>query len=109
VRVVAVGAIALRTGMLKLRLLDFVGLIGVTADAEVFDLRLGQDDFAVLWRLVADIAQFLAERWMQESLHQLGLNGLVRVVTSHAVGLGEGLAAVSLDESRVCGVMAVET
>ena len=109
VRIVAVGAIALGTGMLKLRFFDFVALIGVTADAEVFDLRLSQDDFAVLCRLVADIAQFLAKRWMQESLHQLGLSGLVRVVTTHAIGFREGLTFVGLDEPGIAGIVAIQT
>lgn len=46
---------------------------------------------------------------MQESLHQLGLSGLVRVVTSHTVGLGERLTTMRLDESSIRSVMAVET
>jgi len=67
--IVAVGAIALSSGMLEFRLLNLVGLFGMTADANVFDLRLGQNDFSVSGRLMTDFAQLFAEGRMHESLH----------------------------------------
>ena len=104
-RIVAVGAIALSSGMLELRLLNLVGLFGMTPDANVFDLRLGQNDFSVPGRLMTDFAQLLAEGRMHESLHQLGLEGLVGIVTGHAIGFAKGLAIVCLDQACVAGVM----
>lgn len=108
-RVVAVGAIALSSRVLELRLLNLVGLFGMTPDANIFDLRLGQNDFSVLGRLMTDFAQLLAEGRMHESLHQLGLEGLVGIVTGHAIGFAEGLPIVRLDQACVAGVVTFKT
>jgi hypothetical protein len=109
VRVVAIGAVALRSGMLELRLLNSVSLIRVTSDADVPDLRLRQYDFSVLGRFVADFAEFFAKGRMHESLHQLGLRRLVRVVTGYAVGFGEGLPRVCLYQFFIVRVVAIKT
>jgi len=108
VRVMAVGAIALRSGMLELGLLDLVRLIGVAANAKVFHLRLRQNDFSVLGRFVTDFAELFAKRRMRESLHQLGLRRLVRIVTGDAIGFSERLPLVRLDQALVVRIVTVE-
>ena len=45
---------------------------------------------------------------MRERLHQLGLRRLVRIVALHAIGGGERLALVRLDQARVLRIVAVE-
>lgn len=107
--IVAVGAIALSSGMLELRLLNLVGLLGMTPGANVFDLRLSQNDFSVLGRLMADFAQLLAEGRMHESLHQLGLEGLMGIVTGQAIGFAKGLPIVCLDQACVASVVTFKT
>ena len=77
-RVVAIGAVALRARMLKFRFLNFVSLVRVTSDTNVPDLRLRQHDFSVLGSFVADFAKLFAKGRMHERLHQLGLGGLMR-------------------------------
>ena len=66
VRIVALGAIARRARMLHFRLLDLLGLIGVAGDANLLGVGLRQDDFAVLRRLVADVALLFGKRRMHE-------------------------------------------
>ena len=107
-RIVAIGAVALRSGMLELRLLNSVSLIRVTSDADVPDLRLRQYDFSVLGRFVADFAKLFAERRMHEGLHELRLRGLVRVVTRYAVGLDKRLPGVRLYQIFVVCIVAIE-
>ena len=108
-RVVAIGAVALRARMLKFRFLNFVGLVRVTSDTNVPDLRLRQHDFSVLRSFVADFAKLFAEGRMHEGLHQLGLGGLMRIVARHAVGLGEGLPRVCLHQVFIVSIVAIET
>jgi hypothetical protein len=107
-RIVAVGAIALSTGMLELRLLNLFGLLGMTSDTDVFDLRLGENHFPILRRLVTDFTQLLAEGRVHESLHELRLEGLVGIVTGHAIGFAEGLPVVRLDQASVAGVVTLK-
>jgi hypothetical protein len=108
-RIVAIRAVALRARMLKFRLLNFVGLVGVTSDTNVPNLRLRQYDFSALGSFVADFAKLLAKGRMHESLHQLGLRGLVRVVTRYAVSLGERLPLVRLNQTLVVCVVTIKT
>ena len=106
--VVAVSAIALRSEMLELGLLDLVGLLGMAADAEVFHFRLRQHDFSVLGRFVTDFAELFSKRRMRESLHQLGLRRLVRIVTGDAIGFCERLPLVRFDQVLVVRIVTVE-
>ena len=108
VRVMTVGAIALRSGMLELGLLDLVRLIGMAANAKVFHFRLRQHDFSVLGCFVTDFAELFAKRRMCESLHQLGLRRLVRIVTGDAIGFRERLPLVRFDQRLVARIVTVE-
>jgi len=94
--------------MLELRLLDLVSLIRVAADAEVFHLCLRQNDFSVLGRFMADLAELFAERRMHECLHQLGLHRLVRIVTGNAISFSERLPFMGLDQALVIRIVTVE-
>ena len=107
--IVAIRAVALRAGMLELRLLNFVGLVRVTSNTNVPHLCLRQNDFPVLGSFVANFAKLFAKRRMHEGLHQLGLHGLVRVVTRYAVSLSERLPFVRFNQILVVCVVAVET
>jgi len=95
--VMAVCAIALRSLMLELRGLNSGGLFRMTARTQGLDVFLREYDFAILGGLVADVAELLAEWWMQKGLHQLGATRLVRIVAAHAIGFRKRLALVSLD------------
>ena len=108
VRIVAGDAFALRARMLHLRLLDLLCLLAVAGNAEGLGVALGQHDLAVLGRRVTGVAAPAGERRMRERLHQLGLRRLVRIVALHAVGGGERLPLVRLDQARVLGIVAIE-
>ena len=108
VRIVAGDAFSLRAGMLHLRLLDLLSLLGVASHAERLGIGLRQHDLAVLRRLVADVAGAAGERRMRELLHQLRLRRLVRIVTLNAIGGGERLPLVRLDQAGIFHVVAVD-
>ena len=108
VRIVAGDAFALRPRMLHFRLLDLLGLFGVTCHAQRLGIRLRQDDFAVLCRLMAGVARATGEGRMGELLHQLRLRRLVRIVTLNAIGCGEWLSLVRLDQAGIFHIVAVD-
>ena len=107
-RIVAGDAFALRARMLHLRLLNLLRLLAVAGNAEGLGVGLRQHDLAVLGRRVAGVAASAGERRMRERLHQLGLRRLVRIVALHAIGGGERLALVRLDQARILGIVAIE-
>ena len=106
--VMAVCAIALGAFMFELRGFNSGGLLRMTARAECLDVLLREHDFAIQGGRVADIAELLAEWWMQERLHQLGATRLVRIVAAHAIGFRKRLPLVSLNQGRVSGVVAIQ-
>jgi len=80
----------------------------VATDAEIFHLCLRQDNFPILRRFVADIAELFPKRRMQEHLHQLGLRRLVWIVAGNTISFAEGLSFVSFHQALVFRVMTVE-
>jgi hypothetical protein len=107
--IMAVRAISGCAGVLDLCLFNQLGLIGVASDAQVFHIGLRQHHLAVFGRGVAvDAAILIGKGRMQELRHQLGLGGLMRIVTLQTVRGGEGLALVRLDENFILYVMTVE-
>src|ERR1700740_1611945 len=58
-RVMAGNAIALRSRMLNLRLLNLLGLSGVARNAESLRVRVGENDLSILRRSVADFARLV--------------------------------------------------
>src|ERR1039457_3076953 len=107
-RIMAGNAFALCARMLHLGLLDLLCLFAVTSYAEGLGVALRQHDFAVFCGRVTGIATLALEGRMRELLHQLGLRRLVRVVALHAIGGGERLPLMRLDQARVLGIMAIE-
>ena len=95
-------------GCWNLRLLDLLSLLGVAGNAECLGISLRKHDFAILRGLVAGVAGIHSERRMGKRLHQLGLCGLMGIVALHAIGGGERLSLVSLDQALVLRVVAVE-
>ena len=81
----------------------------MTSDTNVPNLGLRQYDFPVLGSFVADFAKLLAKGRMHESLHQLGLRRLMRVVTGYAVSLGERLPSVRLHQFFIACIVAIKT
>lgn len=108
VRVMTIGAIALRTLMLELCGFNSGHLIGMTTRTQRLDALLRESHPSIAGRRVTDIAELLAKGGMQVSLHELGPIGLVRIVTAHAIGLRERLALVRLDQRGVRGIMAIQ-
>ena len=68
--IVAGSTVALRSGMLNFRLLDFLRLIGVAGHTNRTNLFLVQDDLAIFRSRVAGGAGAFRERRMRVSLHQ---------------------------------------
>src|SRR6516164_7783147 len=68
-RVMACDAVALRARVLHLCRFDLLGLLVVTAHTESARIGVGQDNLAVLRRLMAAVAYLAVERRMQECLH----------------------------------------
>jgi hypothetical protein len=104
--VVAIGAIADCPGMLHLCCVNLLGRVVVAGDAERLRVRLGQHDFPLFCRGVADFALFVCKGRMREARHQLGHSGLVRVVALNAIGGGERLVLVCLLQALVFHVVA---
>ena len=92
VRIVASGAVALRSRMLHFRGIDRLRLLVVAGHAQRLGVSIGQDNFSVLGRRMARIAHLVFEGIVQERLHQLRLGGFVRTVALQAVRRAEGLA-----------------
>ena len=80
-RIVAVRAIALRARVLKLGLLDLVGLIRVAPNTDLLNIRLCQNNFSVLRRFMTDLAKLFSKGRMDKGLHQFRLRGLMGIVT----------------------------
>ena len=108
VRIVASGAVALRAWMLNFCFLDLLGLLTVAGHAYGFGIGLRQDDLAVLRCGVAGVALPAGKRRMRVGLHQLRLRRLVRIVALYAVGGGERLSLVRLDQVRRSRIVTVE-
>src|SRR5215469_12547942 len=70
-RVVAVRAVPCGSRMRHLRLIDGLGFLCVTSDAQLFGAGRSQDDLAVLWRGVTRVARLVGKWRMQELPHQL--------------------------------------
>jgi hypothetical protein len=91
--------------MLDFRALDRVGSFSVAYDAKRFGLGFGENHFAILRRLVADIARFVHIWEMCKFLDQLRPVGLMYGVTGQAIRLFERLPPVSFDKRLVFYVM----
>ena len=107
-RIVASDAFSQGPGMRHLGLLHLLGLIAVTRGTERPAVSVGQYNFAVFRGLVTDGATPVGKWRMHESLHQLGLRRLMRIVALRTGGRGKRLSLVGLDERGVLGVVAVE-
>ena len=95
--------------MLDFRLLNLFRLLAVAAHANNLDVLFRQDNLAVLRGFVAGVALSTRKGRVRKFLHQLGLVGLVRVMTLDAVGGSERLSLVRLYQiCRGC-VVAVKT
>ena len=97
-RIVAGSAVALRSGMLNFRFLDFLRLIGVAGHTNRTNLFLVQDDLAIFRSRVAGGAGAFREWRMRVSLHQLWRARLMRIMALHAVGGREGLSLMRFDQ-----------
>ena len=71
-RAVAVGAITHGAGMGHFRAFDELGLVVMTGQAEGLRVGLGEHDFAILCRCVAELATLRLEGRMHESGHEFG-------------------------------------
>src|ERR1017187_7475116 len=107
-RVVTRHAFSLGSGMRHFSFVDFLYLIAVTGGAERSRIGVGQDNFTVFGRRVADLAGLVGEWRVREFLHQLRQRRLVRIVALRTSSCGEGLPLVSLDERGVLDVVAVQ-
>jgi len=72
VRAMATGAIARRSRMLHLCLLDELCLVGMASYAKRLGVGLCQHDFPILGRRVADFTLLVGEGRVHEFCHQLG-------------------------------------
>ena len=109
-RVVAIGAITLRAGMLNFCGLDVLSLLVVASDAKRLRIFFGQDDFAIFSRLVTRGAGILiGERSVYERVLEFRTLRFMRIVASHAIGLFEWLIVMSLFQIRTRCVMAIKT
>lgn len=72
VRIVAIGTIAGSSRMRNFGLINFFCLIAVAGNTYRFHIRLGQYDFAVFRRRMAQVTRLIGERRMQELTHQFG-------------------------------------
>ncbi len=73
-RIVAVGAIALRSRMLHFRVLDLLGLVGVAGDAERLGVRLASVRLCRLSPAAWQVSHSCSRRAVRERLHQLRLS-----------------------------------
>src|SRR5208283_475083 len=108
VRVVAGNAFPLGARMLHLRFLDLLRLLAVASNAECLAVALREHHLAVLSCCMTGVATLALKRWMGELLHQLCLRRLVRIVALHAIGGGERLPLMCLDQACVLGIVAID-
>jgi len=106
--VVTVNALAQRPRMLYLGCFNLLFLILMAHDTQLFGGLLRQDDLSIFCWLVADFTTLFSKWLVQKCLHQLGRPGLVRIMTTDAVGLGERLPVMSVDERLILCIVAVE-
>jgi len=106
-RIVTVGAISSRARMLNLSLIDELRLVGVTGHAQVLDVLLGQDHFAIFRRSMTGIATLLRKGRMRELGHQLGRRGLVGIMALQTVGGGKRLVLVRLLQGGIFQIVAI--
>lgn len=106
-RVVAIRAIPGCAWMLHFGGLDQLRLVAVAGHAQRLHVGLGQDNFAIFGRRVAELAVPVGEGWMHELRHQLGRGRLVRIMTAQAIGCAERLIMVRLLQGGVFRVMTV--
>ncbi len=108
VRIVTSDAFALRSRMRYLGFVDLFDLIAVTGGAERASVAVSQNNFAVLRGRVTDFASPVGKRGMRETLHQLRLVRLMRIVALRASGRSEWLSLMRLDECFVLNIVAVD-
>ena len=106
--IMASHAFSLSSGMRHLGLVDLLHLIAVTGGAERSGVGVGQHNFAVLRRLVADLAGPVGKWRMDKLLHQLRLRRLVRIVALRTCGRGKRLSAMSLDQGLILDIVAID-
>ena len=108
--IVAIGAIAHRSGMLYLCLLDLLCLISVAADAKLLRARRHQHHLVFFGLLMAGITGILAalERSMHKCLHQFWTRRFMRIVALNAICSRERLIVMCLAQVRVLGVVTIE-
>jgi len=109
VRIVAVAAGSLCARMLDLRALDPAGSFSVALDAKRLGIGFGKNHFAVLRRLVADVARSTRIRRMREFLDQLRPVGLVYGVAGQAIRLFKRLSPVGFDKRFAFDIVAADT
>jgi len=107
-RAMAVSAIARRSRMLYLCLLDQFGLIGVARHAKRFCIGLRQHYFPVFRGSMTHVTLFFSKRRMHELGHQFGNVRLVRIVAGQAIRFVEGLILVRLLQVRTFRIVAVQ-
>ena len=71
-RIVTIGAIAGRAGMLNLCALDQFRLVVVTGQAKLFGAALNKDHLSILCRCMTAVACLCSEGRVLEGLHELG-------------------------------------
>lgn len=81
----------------------------MTGNADIFNFGFDQDYSLVLRWEVARFALLFCERVMREFLKQFGAVGLVRIVAFQTVSFAEGLSMMSIHESSIFHIVAVET
>ena len=106
--IVAIGTIARCTGMLHLRLLNRVGLVGVASHAQILRVCLRQDNFSVFGGSMARVTRFICKRRMQELPHQLRRRRLMRIVALRAICLLKWLIVVRLLQCRIFHVVTID-
>lgn len=109
VRIVTVGTVPGRSRMLHFRLLDLLDLVRVARDAQIFHVRLCQDNLSGFRRGVTGLAPALFGKWRMEELgHELWLRRLVRVVALQAVRCRKRLVLVRLLQGCICRIVAIQ-
>ncbi len=108
VRIVAIGAIAHRTGMLHFGRFDLFHNFVVAGAANGFHVFLRQHNLAAFrWRM-AHLAGFIGKGRVQECLHQFRPLRFVRIVAGDTIGFFEWLILMRFGQLRVLRVVTIE-
>src|SRR5689334_1634571 len=110
-RSVTICAIAQRSRMLHLCLIDLLRLLGMAGNAELLWAGCRQHDLAVFHRLMTCAAGGRAaiKGCMHHGLHQLGAVRLMRVVALETISLRKRLVIVSLLQAGIVPLMTFKT